>query len=154
MNKFVTSIAVSAGLFGCLGWGTTTAQAKSKWTAGTPKALRGSWTQHRSHHSGHDTEVSTNAMILTKKWLFVMTDFGGHDYGGNHLVYRQSHGVYRLRAYDTLEKSWSYTKVSRDGKKLTLQKYGKRKSGQHFKHVTSKATHLKYDARASHALLK
>ncbi|MFC6261036.1 hypothetical protein [Levilactobacillus fujinensis] len=153
MNKFVTGAVVVLGMVGSLGWGTT-AQAKTKWTTGSPKQLRGAWVQLRVKHIGEDTDISANAMMLAKSSVLIMTDFGGQTYGGKHLAYRFNRGTYDLRDYAGPEKTWNYTKITRHGKKMTLQEYGKRKLGKPFKQVTAKAVHLKYNAKASAALLK
>lgn len=153
MNKFVTSTVVVLGMVGSLGWGTV-AQAKTKWTAGSPKQFRGAWVQLRVKHSGEDTDISANSLLLSKTSVMVMTDFGDQAYGGKHLAYHVNQGTYYLRDYFAPEKIWNYTKITRHGKKVTLQEYGKRKPGKSFKQVTAKAVHLKYHAEASAALLK
>ncbi|WP_143463054.1 hypothetical protein [Levilactobacillus enshiensis] len=153
MNKFVTGAVVVLGMVGSLGWGTT-AQAKTQWTAGSPKQLRGAWVQLRVKHIGTDTDVSANALMLAKDSVTVMTGFGDQAYGGKHLAYHVKRGTYYLRDYFDVEKTWNYTKITRHGKKLTLQEYGKRKPGKPFQQVTAKAVHLKYNAKASAVLLK
>lgn len=146
MKKFIIGTVVALGMMGGLGWGTT-AHAQTKWTSGTPKALRGTWMQYRVSHSGADTTVEMNALHATPKSWFVMTDFGGQAYGGRHVVYRLSHGVYRLRDFDASEKTWHYSRVKLDGQKLTLSEYGRRRSGQSFKPIAGKPVHLTHNLK-------
>ncbi|WP_407886288.1 hypothetical protein [Levilactobacillus sp. N40-8-2] len=152
MNKLVISTAIALGLAGGFGWGTT-AHAQTKWTAGTPKPLRGTWMQYRVQHKGNDTTIYWNNLIATKKTVFIATEFGNQAYGGNHVGYRLHHGVYRLRDYDSSEKVWNYTKITRSGQKLTLQEYGRRRVGKPFKHVAGQIAHLTYNAKVSREAL-
>lgn len=147
MRKFLLALALISGLSGTV----TTAQAKSaKWTSGTPKAIRGAWyAKPGSQQRGAGTKAPNNAMILTNKWLYVMYDYGTHDYGGNHLAYQKVGHQYRLRAYDRLEKSWSYTKVQRKGKTLSLKKYATERAGKRIKYHAGNTYKLRYNAKMS-----
>lgn len=152
LHKLLTGTILTLGL--ALGVsGTTTAQA-AKWTMGTPQIMRGVWyAKPRVQRKGHDTTVTNNAMVLTPKWLYVMYDYGNHDYGGNRLAYRRSGKQYRLRAYDRLDKTWSYTKLQRSGKQLTLQKYGTKRTGKRFTAKSGKTYQLEFQAKFSAQLL-
>lgn len=154
MHKLLTGTILALGLaLGISASGPTTAQA-AKWTSGTPNIMRGVWyAKPRVQRKGHDTTVTNNAMILTPKWLYVMYDYGTHDYGGNRLVYRHTGKQYRLRAYDRLDKTWSYTKLKRSGKTLTLQKYGTRRAGHRFTAKAGKTYQLQFQATLSAHLL-
>lgn len=154
MNKLITSTIVAVSLLGGLVT-TVPAHAKqTKWTTGTPKSLHGFWRDKvLVRHQGNDTILTDDAMILSSKWFYVMYDHGS-DYGGNHLAYRKVGHTYHIRAYDKLEKSWSYTKLKRQGHTLALQRYGTRKVGKAFKAHTTKTYHLTYQAKASARLAK
>ncbi|WP_258115582.1 hypothetical protein [Levilactobacillus yiduensis] len=152
LHKLLTGTILALGL--AIGVsGTTTAQA-AKWTTGTPKVMRGVWyAKPRVQRKGHDTTVTNNAMILTPKWLYVMYDYGNHDYGGNRLAYRKTGKQYRLRAYDRLDKTWSYTKLQRTGKTVTLQKYGTKRAGHRFIAQAGKSYQLQFQTKMSAHLL-
>lgn len=155
MNKFITGTIVTVGLITGLGWSTTAKAKAVKWTTGTPKAIRGAWyAKQRVRHIGNDTEITNNAMILTPKWLYVMYDYGTHDYGGNRLAYQKVGKQYRLRAYDSLDNTWSYTKIQRQGKTLQLQKYGTRKAGKSFKAHAGHTYSLQFKSKFSAQLSK
>jgi len=156
MNRFITGTIVVLGLaLGCGEATTAQAQAKAKWTPGPPKQLRGVWyAKPRVQHLGHDTtEVTNNAIILIPKWLYVMYDYGTHDYGGNRLAYKKVGQAYRLRSYDSVEKTWAYTKLQRQGKTLKLQKYGTRKAGKAFKSHAGHTYQLQYKPKLSVSVL-
>ncbi|MCT4488728.1 hypothetical protein [Levilactobacillus parabrevis] len=153
MNKFVIGTAIALGIAGGFGWGTT-AHAQTKWTAGMPQSLRGIWTQYRVQRKGHDTIVYWNELVATKKTVLIETEFGSQAYGGKRVGYRLSHGIYRLRDYDSSEKVWNYTKITRSGQKMTLQEYGRRHVGRPFKHVSGQVAHLTHNAKLNREALK
>ncbi|WP_143462234.1 hypothetical protein [Levilactobacillus enshiensis] len=154
MNKLIITTVLVAGLAGGL-IPTTTAHA-AKWTTGAPKAIQGAWTKQArvNGYLGYQTTVTTDAVMLSPKWLYAMSDRGHRDYGGNHLAYQRTGNAYRLKSYDRLEQQWTYTRIHRAGKTITAQEYGYRKAGRAFRTTTRPSYRLHYSPKLSTPLLK